>query len=506
MGLQMIYTLLVAVLCTSLSSAASVSGSLGVSVRSPVSVHRSHTSTLPCWFNLPQSAEGLEVRWYRGDHFDIPILLYRADKIGASKDASYEGRVSFGLKDAASGGLKAGDASLKLMNVTIDDAGDYTCYVSIDQGYDRGAISLSVKETGTSPSLSVMWNGGNQVNVSCESAGWYPQPQLRWLDKKQALTPKDLNYHKDSSGLVSVHSWLLGSGSSEFSCLVGPSDGEEKVARVHLGNSFQTAEQASGSSVAGWVAFTLLLLVMLAFLGWLYTKNKALFFGKKDKAQNDQADGNSLTALLLNKADVLAEATKYYVNVTLEQLEHPYLTIKDRKLRDKSKDFFPDSENLSSQLCLTTVKGTPGFSSGKHYWEVSLWNEVTGLKQSWWLGVTSATSFPLQNNGALTQSNGFWFLSSSPDRANSFQFNTNPKVFLPVLSRPKTVGVYLDYDSGELSFYNVDDKGVIASLTATFTREVFPLFNPGRDDKTPMEIIHITVQDKCNETDRQVVE
>ncbi|XP_067379459.1 butyrophilin-like protein 3 isoform X2 [Channa argus] len=488
MGLQMIYTLLVAVLCTSLSSAASVSGSLGVSVRSPVSVHRSHTSTLPCWFNLPQSAEGLEVRWYRGDHFDTPILLYRADKIEESKDASYEGRVSFGLKDAASGGLKAGDASLKLMNVTIDDAGDYMCYVSIDQGYDRGAISLSVKETGTSPSLSVMWNGGNQVNVSCESAGWYPQPQLRWLDKKLALTPKDLNYHKDSSGLVSVHSWLLGSGSSEFSCLVGPSDGEEKVARVHLGNSFQTAEQASGSSVAGWVAFTLLLLVMLAFLGWLYTKNKALFFcGNKDKAQNDQAD----------EADVLAEATKYYVNVTLDQLEHPYLTVKDCKLRDNYKASFPDNENLS---CLTTIKGTPGFSSGKHYWEVSLGYEVTGFKQSWWLGVTSATAFPLQNNGALTPSNGFWFLSSSPDRADSFQFNTNPKVFLPVLSRPKTVGVYLDYDSGELSFYNVDDKCVIGSLTATFTgEEVFPFFNPGRADQAPMEIIHKPVQDESSE-------
>lgn len=72
-------------------------------------------------------------------------MLYRAKVFeDASQDASYKGRVSFGLKDAASGGLAAGDVSLKLVNVTIEDAGDYTCYVSSDQGYDSASVSLAV--------------------------------------------------------------------------------------------------------------------------------------------------------------------------------------------------------------------------------------------------------------------------------------------------------------------------------------------------------------------------
>lgn len=122
-----------------------VSDSLVVLVRTPVTVRRSHTTTLPCWLSPTQSAEGLEVRWYHPDRFDSPVMLYREKKFqSASQEASYAGRVSFGLQDAASGGLGAGDVSLKLLNATLEDAGDYTCYVSSDQGYDRASVSLIV--------------------------------------------------------------------------------------------------------------------------------------------------------------------------------------------------------------------------------------------------------------------------------------------------------------------------------------------------------------------------
>ena len=122
------------------------------------------------------------------------------------------------------------------------------------------------------------------------------------------------------------------------------------------------------------------------------------------------------------------------------------------------------------------------------------------VKQSWWVGVTKATDFPLQGDALSNPSNGFWFLSSSPERADSFQLNTEPKVLLPVRSRPRTVGVYLNYDSGELSFYNVEDESVIGSVTATFQGEVFPFFNPGKDDQVPMEILKRTEQGQCNDT------
>lgn len=172
-------------------------------------------------------------------------------------------------------------------------------------------------------------------------------------------------------------------------------------------------------------------------------------------------------------------------NVKLKATNNPYLTVKDNIVRDAT-GVFPDGDRVT---CLTAIKGTPGFSSGKHYWEVSLWkNEQLGVKQSWWVGVTSAAEIPSDFNVSANTSNGFWFLSSSPERADSFEFSTEPKILIPVRSRPQTVGVYLDRDTGEISFYNVEDKSLIGSFTATFKGDIFPLFNPGKGDKSPMEI------------------
>ncbi|XP_068569458.1 butyrophilin subfamily 2 member A2-like [Cebidichthys violaceus] len=486
MGALMMHMCFVAALGAPLCGAAPVSGSLEVLIRTPVRVQRGQTTTLPCWLNPPQSAEGLEVSWYRV-HYDSPVMFYRAKKFeNASQEASYVGRVSFGLKDAASVGLTAGDVSLKLEKATIEDAGDYNCYVSSEQGYDRASVRLIVTEIGTPPLLSAVWKEDNMVNMSCESEGWYPEPNLRWSDQKQVLKPKSLNYCKSSSGLQSVQSWLLVSSPTEVSCSVGISDEQPKEARVRLENSPQTVKQESRSSTAGWVLFALLLIAMLVLLGVLYFKRRE----KKAKSNNDRAEEN--LTLLPKESEViqptsLSAASKCYVNVKLDTVENRYLTVKDNKLRDAQCDF----PNGCKVTCITAIKGTSGFSSGQHYWEVSLGttDPKVGLKKSWWVGVTSATFIPREVDFSPSTSNGFWFLSSSPDKTDSFQFSKEPNVLLPIYSRPQTVGVFLNYDSGELSFYNVDDKSLICSLTATFTGLIFPFFNPGKDDKGAMEIL-----------------
>lgn len=480
MGAVMMHVYLVAAsLCV--CGAAPISDSLEV-LRTPVSVYRGHTATLPCWLNPPQNAEGLEVHWYRSG--DSLILFYRGKKFDdTSQEASYVGRVSFGLKDAASGGLATGDVSLKLKNVTIEDAGEYTCYVSSDQSYDRATVSLQVIAMGAPPLLSAVWKEDNMLNMSCESQGWYPQPNLRWSDQKQDLPPKSLKYSNDSSGLLSVQSWLLVSSSTEVSCSVGIADKEAKEARVHLGSPPQPE---SGSSVGGWVAFALLLTAVLVLLGVLYFRRR----GKKAKSGSDHAEEN---IKLLPE-----EASKHYVNVTLDKVENNYLKIKDGHILRDAGSTFPQV------TCLTAIKGTPGFSSGEHYWEVSLSKPNAGVKQSWWVGVTSKAVIPQRPDFTPTTSNGFWFLSSSPGGANTLQFSTQPQVVLHVCPRPQTVGVYLNYDKGELSFYNVKDKRLIGSLKATFEHEVFPVFNPGTGDLAPMEILQRTEQGQSSDTGNSV--
>uniref|UniRef100_A0A3B3YGL8 Ig-like domain-containing protein n=1 Tax=Poecilia mexicana TaxID=48701 RepID=A0A3B3YGL8_9TELE len=145
----------------------------------------------------------------------------------SSQKASFAGRVSFGLKEETSGGLQAGDVSLKLEKATIEDIGTYTCYVSSSVAYSSASVSLTV---------TAVMKDDNKVNLSCQSDGWYPKPELSWSDNKTALTPANVMFSRISAGFYSVHSWVLVSSPSEVSCSVGLFNEEPKEARMRLEN------------------------------------------------------------------------------------------------------------------------------------------------------------------------------------------------------------------------------------------------------------------------------
>lgn len=465
--------LMVLAICVFCCRAAPVSNSLQVG-GSPVSVQLGHTATLPCWLSPPQSAEQLEVRWFLpGGGFDSPVLLYqRAHLEHGSQDAAYAGRVSLDLKDATSSGLQEGDVSLKLANATLQDAGDYSCYVSSDKEYDTATVSLVVTVTGTLPLLSAVWITGVQVNLSCESEGWSPRPSLRWADPLKTLTPQSLQYSTAPSGLVSVHSWILLPASTRVSCWV-----EEQEVRLKLQEPPQGSE---GGAAAGWAAFGLLLsAVLLAAAFLLYRKR-----GKKAKLPVEE------NQKLLPKGKIeptqISTARQSYVNVKPEHNGNKYLKIAENKIRDP-KINFPDGDQVT---CLTAITGSLPLSSGRHYWEVSLGNSTVGLKKSWWVGVTSTASIPADSHPTPSFSDGYWFLSSS---STSLQLSTEPSVLLPPPG-PQTLGVFLDFDRGELSFYNVEEKSLICSLTAAFTGPLYPLFNPGKGDAAPMVLLQEVVE------------
>uniref|UniRef100_A0A096MIP3 Ig-like domain-containing protein n=1 Tax=Poecilia formosa TaxID=48698 RepID=A0A096MIP3_POEFO len=494
---------------------APVSETFTVSVKSPVSVQRGHTAILPCWLTSSQNAEDMEVRWYQGsDEYDTPALLYKEKAFDySSQKASFAGRVSFGLKEETSGGLQAGDVSLKLEKATIEDIGTYTCYVSSSVAYSSASVSLTVTETGRSPLLSAVMKDDNKVNLSCQSDGWYPKPELSWSDNKTALTPANVMFSRISAGFYSVHSWVLVSSPSEVSCSVGLSNEEPKEARMRLENPSSLQEE-SGSS-AGWVAFGTLLVFMLAAFGalyFLYYRKK----GKCNKSGNDTTDecneacNSTLKFFLMTKTKEIIKnepllskdiffshfsvqqhgsqqlywkhpiimVILHSLNVQLVDTGNPLIKMKNSILRDNADAEFPDGDRVT---CLTAVRGSPGFSSGRHYWEVSLEffdneQKMTLIKKSWWIGVTDKHEIPHDERLSPTTKNGFWFLSSCPNQEDTLQFSTEPETFIYVQSKPKTVGVYLDFDNRKLSFYNVEEKCLIGSLAAEFTGELFPLF------------------------------
>ncbi len=109
----------------------------------PIVAHVGSTVILPCWISPPESAEALEIRWYRQD-FNNPVLLYNHGKIQDTQEESFRNRSSLTLRSDQSGGLKDGDVSLRLEKLGVQDEGPFRCYVSGESSYDSQELVLKI--------------------------------------------------------------------------------------------------------------------------------------------------------------------------------------------------------------------------------------------------------------------------------------------------------------------------------------------------------------------------
>nr|XP_006638062.1 PREDICTED: E3 ubiquitin-protein ligase TRIM39-like [Lepisosteus oculatus] len=164
---------------------------------------------------------------------------------------------------------------------------------------------------------------------------------------------------------------------------------------------------------------------------------------------------------------------KYAVDVTLDpNTAHPWLILSEdgKHVRDgDTRQNLPDNpERFSSCVC---VLGKDGFTSGRHYWEVEV-----GEKTKWDLGVARET---IKRKGQITLNpqNGYWTLRLR--KGNEYEALAGPSVLLPLRKKPRKVGVYVDYEEGVLSFYNVEAKAHIYTFTDTFIEKLYPYFSPG---------------------------
>ncbi len=166
----------------------------------------------------------------------------------------------------------------------------------------------------------------------------------------------------------------------------------------------------------------------------------------------------------------------FTVEITIdhERLHPDLMVTKDYKMVRDSPDYNHTGDGFPYQLC---AFGAQRFTFGRHYWEVELVQINTPPKNYWIIGVMKEGSLTSRDRSALTPSAGYWFLCS--DGPNGFYTNTDPPVKLSLTPRPERLGVLLDYDNGQLSFYNVTERKHLLTISSRFTRSVIPLFNPG---------------------------
>ncbi|XDV46575.1 hypothetical protein PO909_014450, partial [Leuciscus waleckii] len=153
------------------------------------------------------------------------------------------------------------------------------------------------------------------------------------------------------------------------------------------------------------------------------------------------------------------------VDVTLDpDTAYPRLILSDDgkqvSLGDVWQDVPENPKRFNEDPC---VLAKQGFSSGRFYYEVQV-----KRKTQWRLGVARESI----NREAVTLSteDGVWTVTLI--------------VSLSLRVKPEKVGVFVDYEEGLVSFYDVESRSHIYSFTGqTFTDKLYPYFHPGFNDE-----------------------
>uniref|UniRef100_A0A674E4R0 E3 ubiquitin-protein ligase TRIM39-like n=1 Tax=Salmo trutta TaxID=8032 RepID=A0A674E4R0_SALTR len=196
-------------------------------------------------------------------------------------------------------------------------------------------------------------------------------------------------------------------------------------------------------------------------------------------------------------SELMGKCNKQYaVDVTLDpDTANPFLGLSaDGKQVSigQTWNVRPDNPKRFVSRC---ILGKEGFSSGRFYYEV----QVKG-RNCWELGVARESmnrsiertylEVRFDKGLPLTPEGGFWTVGKKYNTYGStIEANTSPSVTLN-LEKLQKVGVFVDYEEGQVSFYKVETRAHIFSFTGcNFTENLYPFFDCGFYDNNDQALI-----------------
>uniref|UniRef100_A0A8C9SLS0 Butyrophilin subfamily 1 member A1-like n=1 Tax=Scleropages formosus TaxID=113540 RepID=A0A8C9SLS0_SCLFO len=389
---------------------------------------------LPCYIKPNISAVDLSIEWFRVHSEDPLVHLYRDHEDRNEKQIpSYSERTSLFPEE-----LRNGNTSLKVKNVRGSDNGQYKFFCF------SHTISIFLA-IGTQPMISIEGYKEGGISLVCESKGWYPQPQVVWMDSEGHKLPAGhTETYTDSMGLFIVRRRVIvqETKTNRFTCRV-------------LQQGFSEVRETV-TDVPGELKY--FYLIVMTERGLPAIIILAVLIPHYMKQQREKVD------------------------VTLDpDTAHPELVLSENRKQVRHEDAKQDlPDNPERFKNRKSVLGIEGFSSGRRYWEVQV-----GDKTDWTLGV-ARESINRKEYFALNPNNGLWALRLG---SGKYEALTDSPVLLHLSVKPQKVGVYVDYEEGQVSFYSVKDKSHIYTFTGyKFTEKLYPFFWPGFRNSDPLII------------------
>lgn len=163
------------------------------------------------------------------------------------------------------------------------------------------------------------------------------------------------------------------------------------------------------------------------------------------------------------------------MSLTLDpETAHPHLVLsedlKGARWDDTRRPVPNNPKRFDSSRC---VLGGRAFRGGQHYWEV-----VVGNGQAWAVGVAKE-SVRRKGRVNINPAAGIWAVGRC---GGQHQALTSPATCLALPAAPEVIGVYLDYEAGQVTFFDAKEEAAIFTYApAAFGGEqLFPLLCLGR--------------------------
>uniref|UniRef100_A0A8C9XKZ6 Ig-like domain-containing protein n=1 Tax=Sander lucioperca TaxID=283035 RepID=A0A8C9XKZ6_SANLU len=212
---------------------------------------------LPCQLEPPMNAVSMTMEWGRRDLEPRFVLVWHdGQELLTDQNKAYKGRASVSINN-----LTLGDFSLRLSSVKISDSGTYRCYFpKLNKEY---LVELLVGAA-SSPAISLagIHKATSGVMLDCRSEGWYPEPEVLWLDGEGNLLsagPPETVRGPDDLYTVSSRVTVEKRPSNRFTCRVQQKNiNQTRETHIYVPEDFFVSPSSCSASVAMSVLFGLM--------------------------------------------------------------------------------------------------------------------------------------------------------------------------------------------------------------------------------------------------------
>uniref|UniRef100_A0A673TUF7 Butyrophilin subfamily 1 member A1 n=1 Tax=Suricata suricatta TaxID=37032 RepID=A0A673TUF7_SURSU len=393
---------------------------------------------LSCRVSPAMDVETMELRWFRSKFSEVVFIYENQQEQKEGQLEQYTGRTSL-VKDF----LSRGEAAVLIQKVQASDNGMYTCFFRKGSFYEEANLELKVAGVGSAPQVRITGPEEDGVQVVCMTSGWFPKPQVQWraVNGEKFLSFSE-TYTEDAEGLFSVEAALVvrDSSSRNITCSVlNPVLDQKKTMAIFIPEPF--FPQASPWKSAFIVS---LMVLMLPLIG-------ATYYTKREHTAKRQAQQEWET--LMCPFSGWKKAQLYAVSVTLDpESAHPSLAVSGGKTSVTLKDTSEDPAEPCS------IVGQEAITSGCSYWEVEIRN---GNRSNWNLGVCRGDA---ERQGWYREGpeKGFWVVGKYEHNFCALVL-PNDQVICEEI--PQRVGVFIDLEEGDVSFYNMTKNSHLFSFS-----------------------------------------